>query len=66
MSYQYSDGGHEIGAGEEDGPVDFVALVAPEPLGARADVASVADVVISVLFLLQLFIILFTDLVSER
>lgn len=37
-SYQYSDGGHEIGAGGADGPG---ALVVLEALGARADVADV-------------------------
>ena len=62
MSYQYSDGGHEMGAGEKDGPVDSGALVA---LGASADVADVADVAISVQLPSQLFI-LFTELVSER
>ena len=52
LSYQYSDGGHEMGAGEEDGPVD-VADVALVALGASADVA---DVVISVSIFSHLFI----------
>ena len=68
MSYQNSDGGHEMGAGEEDGPGESVALVA---LGATTDVANaadVADVAISVQVLLNYSVpfILFTELVSER
>ena len=39
-----------MGAGEEDGPVDVVAV---EALGASADVADVADVAISVVVLLN-------------
>ena len=58
-TYQYSDGGHEMGAGEEDGPVADGA-VAGVALGASADVA---DVVISDLIFSHLFII-FTELVS--